>query len=620
MAYDARREVTVMFGSGNGDRKTWEFDGERWASRTTPNSPSARSEHGMAYDEDRNVVVLFGGRDSSGDLDDTWEYDGNDWTLKSPAATPGPSRKPGMTYDTLRRRILVVRGGETWEWDGADWTQKDSSSPTGPGLAFDSARGVAVLAQSSRSFEWDGSSWTEVAGLPISPREPSLTYDPVRAEILLFGGRGGLGGSNDFGYGTLLAYDGNEWRTLPGGPAGRYRTAFVFDTTRNIAVLFGGTARLGNFVTLNNIWTWDGSEWDRPLFANPDPTFDMSEKPDGIWNYTTVDVPTGVELSFKKNAANNPVVWLASGDVSIAGTINLDGARGAGVAPGDEAPGGPGGYAGGLGGVRFDQSGSYAAKPGDGPGGGLPGTTSDETGGTAGYGTAGSGERGGIIYGSIFIEPLVGGSGGGGRGSRDAQNGASGGGGGGAILIASSGTIRVNGAIHADGGAPTAGSAGHGSGGGIRLVANRIEGGGTLRAHGRTASDGAGRIRTEAFFLQLTSVPQPVNSAAPPSALALGDTGDIRITNVAGLPVAQPPSGSLNTPDVVFSQAGEITVAMATTNVPPGTVLTVRITAAGEVITAQSTPTDAGGNATAQATVPAGLGTIQAFAEFAAAP
>ena len=102
MAFDSRREVTVMFGAGNGDRKTWEFDGERWASRTTPNSPSARGEHGMAYDEDRGVVVLFGGRDSSGDLEDTWEYDGNDWTLKSPATAPAPSRSPGMRSRSAR--------------------------------------------------------------------------------------------------------------------------------------------------------------------------------------------------------------------------------------------------------------------------------------------------------------------------------------------------------------------------------------------------------------------------------------------------------------------------------------------------------------------------------------
>jgi hypothetical protein len=148
------------------------------------------------------------------------------------------------------------------------------------------------------------------------------------------------------------------------------------------------------------------------------------------------------------------------------------------------------------------------------------------------------------------------------------------------------------------------------------LVANRLEGSGTLQAHGRSASEGAGRIRTEAFFLRLAQVPQPVNSAAPPSALALTDAGSIRVVSVAGLPVPQPPAGHLNAPDVVFSNPGETTIGLSTANVPVGTVLTVRITAAGQVVTTESTPTDAGGNATARAIVPAGLGTIQAFAEF----
>ena len=78
--------------------------------------------------------------------------------------------------------------------------------------------------------------------------------------------------------------------------------------------------------------------------------------------------------------------------------------------------------------------------------------------------------------------------------------------------------------------------------------------------------------------------------------------------------VPNPPSGNTNTPDVISTAAGNITISLATTNIPPATPLTVRVTAAGQVITAQSTPTDAAGNATATLTVPGGVGTIQAFA------
>ncbi len=52
-------------------------------------------------------------------------------------------------------------------------------------------------------------------------------------------------------------------------------------------------------------------------------TFDMTAKPDGVWNFTTINIPAGVKVSFKKNAASTGVVWLATGDVNIAGEVNL---------------------------------------------------------------------------------------------------------------------------------------------------------------------------------------------------------------------------------------------------------------------------------------------------------
>ena len=116
---------------------------------------------------------------------------------------------------------------------------------------------------------------------------------------------------------------------------------------------------------------------------------DLSAKPDGIWNYTTIDIPAGTKVSFKSNPNNTPVIWLATGSVRIAGEINLDGAFSSSVDPSTEAPGGPGGGAGGLGGRRFDVSASFAGTPGEGPGGGLPGTTQSQAGGGVAMGLQG---------------------------------------------------------------------------------------------------------------------------------------------------------------------------------------------------------------------------------------
>jgi hypothetical protein len=244
----------------------------------------------------------------------------------------------------------------------------------------------------------------------------------------------------------------------------------------------------------------------------------------GILNYTSINIPTGVTVRFKKNTLNTPVYLLVSGNATIAGTINLDGTNGAHVGTagdGNQADdglaglAGPGGFNGGRGG-RDDT----ANRPdiirgggGLGPGGGkggiegadgcLDGRYYKYMGGGAGYLTDGSSNSAynsctarppavvGRAYGSAILQPLIGGSGGG--GGRGGLNfpGSGGGGGGGALLVAVSGTLNLTGTIRADGGASgfssginVGGSGGGGSGGAIRLLATTLSGAGGIRAIG----------------------------------------------------------------------------------------------------------------------------------------
>ncbi len=59
---------------------------------------------------------------------------------------------------------------------------------------------------------------------------------------------------------------------------------------------------------------------------------------------------------------------------------------------------------------------------------------------------------------------------------------------------------------------------------------------------------------------------------------------------------------------------------IASSDTIQGTKLTVRVVAAGQVVTAESPGVDASGNATATLSVPAGVGTVQAFAEYIPPP
>ena len=173
--------------------------------------------------------------------------------------------------------------------------------------------------------------------------------------------------------------------------------SLAYDSARQRIVLFGGESS----GALGDSWLWDGTNWS--YYGSPVPVFDMTSRPNGIWNYTSIDVDSGVTVTFAKHAANAPVRWLATGNVNINGILSLDGANGGtDPSPGQEAPGGPGGFAGGLGGVRFDQSGSYAGTPGQGPGGGLPGVNINER----GYNGTFAG-----TYGNSYLQPLIGGSG-----------------------------------------------------------------------------------------------------------------------------------------------------------------------------------------------------------------
>ena len=249
----------------------------------------------------------------------------------------------------------------------------------------------------------------------------------------------------------------------------------------------------------------------------------------GVLNYTSINIPAGVTVTFKKNTTNTPVYLLASGNVTIAGAIDVRGADakstgtyGDGALGDDGIPGvgGPGGFDGGRGG-REDAAqrvdivrGGGGLGPGGGRGGieGGNGCVNDGTsyfkyeasGGAYADSTWGfyasaycdGNYRTNYIpsakaYGSALLQPLIGGSGGGGGRGGTTYPGSGGGGGGGAILIAATGTMTVTGSIDSTGGdagglagTGTGGYGAGGSGGAVRLMATSITGNGKLYAAG----------------------------------------------------------------------------------------------------------------------------------------
>jgi hypothetical protein len=386
--------------------------------------------------------------------------------------------------------------------------------------------------------------------------------------------------------------------------------------------------------------------------------------PSGIFNFTSVNVRSGVTVTFKRNATNTPVVMLVSGNVTIAGSIVLSGgsSKNAGAAGdgnlGDDAipgKGGPGGYDGGVGGqvgVNTIAAGQGPRRGGNGlgPGGGTGGEARAGDfyplgGGAGGFsgngGDGGGGVLGGVTYGSALLLPLIGGSGGGGGAGGTSLRGSGGGGGGGALLIAASGTINVSGSIFSNGGdsGATAGQGGGnpggaGSGGAIRLVATTISGNGTIQATGggqggsnsspqptSGGNGGAGRIRLEAENLTRTAATNPAQPAGAitPGPIFVAGMPTLRISSVAGVSAPAAPTG---TADIVLpaSTTGPIIVGFETTGVPVGNTVVLRVKPQNGLPSAATSPALNGSSTLATAsvsvTLPSGPSTLEATTSY----
>jgi hypothetical protein len=200
MAYDEQRQRVVVFGGSTGGGETWEWDGTSWTQRMPANSPSARYEHAMAYDRLRGRTVLFGGSVGAAE---TWEWDGTNWTQRTPVTSPSGRRGHSMAFLTATARVVLfggtAGGDETWEWDGNNWFQRAPAVKPPSRYYFsmceDLPRARCVIFSGRPNYtldtwEWDGNEWTQrqPAVQPSARSATGMAYDPVTASPLLFGG------------------------------------------------------------------------------------------------------------------------------------------------------------------------------------------------------------------------------------------------------------------------------------------------------------------------------------------------------------------------------------------------------------------------------------------------
>src|SRR5207249_2164327 len=160
---------------------------------------------------------------------------------------------------------------------------------------------------------------------------------------------------------------------------------------------------------------------------NPTTDSTLTLPPAGVLNFTTINIPSGVTVKFIPNVANTPVTLLASGNVTIAGTVDVSGGPGGGATVGTNLVpnggiGGPGGASGASGSnALVISTGGAGLGPGGGPAGTILNNTWQMGGSGGGFGTAGAWRyvccnqepagTGGVTYGSPTLLPAIGGSG-----------------------------------------------------------------------------------------------------------------------------------------------------------------------------------------------------------------
>jgi hypothetical protein len=264
---------------------------DSWKDVSPTLGPGPRYQHAMAYDSDRNRVVLFGGRTKQGTFNDTWEFDGQRWLrVNTPNSPPNVSQDPEMVYDCHRRKMVMIRRESAatpvvaWEYDGLDWTSNVQTTAPDNGrfsIAYDVNRRVTVLFKEGggptaapETWEYDGSLWSRrtPANQPMGVIGNAMAYDHARGNVILYGGYSTGGGST--AYTDTYEWDGvrGEWsRLFNGNPPSRTDHALAADPAHNRVILFGGWYPFSPKSYRPGTWQWDGSAWSRlsPTLSPP---------------------------------------------------------------------------------------------------------------------------------------------------------------------------------------------------------------------------------------------------------------------------------------------------------------------------------------------------------------
>jgi hypothetical protein len=274
-------------GTGNAFNEVWTLSlagSPNWTPlATTGSPPSARYGQVAIYDPVRDRMLVFGGTNVFGPLNDVWELTlagSPTWLQLAPIGlAPSPRFWHTAVYDAAADRMLVFGGEAAGSTPQNDvWTLSLSGSPTWTQLTPlgtpPSARRVASAVydlSNNRMLMFGGlgagytndvwqlsltgsPAWTLVTptGTPPSARGfHAATYEPASARMLVFGGLN-PGPQNDVW--ALSLTPSPAWSQLAVSgtpPSGRGAQIVVHDPAHDRMIVFGGFAS----TSMGDLWT-----------------------------------------------------------------------------------------------------------------------------------------------------------------------------------------------------------------------------------------------------------------------------------------------------------------------------------------------------------------------------